>query len=260
MITSTHNPRIQWVHKLQGQPRFHQSEGVFVVEGVRLAEEALRAGWQPSLVLYTPDLSQRGLEIIRSLLPSSVEEVSPAVMKSASDTQTPQGILAVMSQRVLPLPAVLDFVLLLDAIRDPGNLGTILRTAVAAGVQGVILAPGCADAFSPKVLRSAMGAHFHLPILVLEWTEIQSLLKPGGTQPGIKIYLSEVAGSLPYTRADFRSPVALIIGGEAEGAGAEAQLLAERRIHIPMAKGVESLNAAVAAAILMFEVVRQRSP
>jgi RNA methyltransferase, TrmH family len=153
----------------------------------------------------------------------------------------------------------LDFILVLDAIRDPGNLGTILRTAAAAEVQGVILASGCVDPFSPKVLRSAMGAHFRLPLLVLDWTEIEALLKLGRTQPGVKIYLSEAESSLTYTRADFRSPAALIIGGEAEGAGMEAQRLAEERIHIPMAPGIESLNAAVAAAILMFEVVRQRS-
>jgi RNA methyltransferase, TrmH family len=254
MITSTHNPRIQWVRKLQEHPPLRQSEGVFVIEGVRLVEEAVRAGWQPSLVLYTPDLSQRGLEIIRSLSSSILEEVSPAVMRSASDTQTPQGLLAVMVQRVLPLPAALDFVLVLDAIRDPGNLGTILRTAVAAGTQGVILAPDCVAPFSPKVLRSAMGAHFRLPVLVLEWSEIEALL-----DPGVKIYLSDVGDSLLYTQVDFRSPAALIIGGEAQGAGTEAHRLAQERIHIPMAPGVESLNAAAAAAVLMFEVVRQRN-
>jgi TrmH family RNA methyltransferase len=254
MITSTHNPRIQWVRKLQEQPSFRQSESLFVIEGVRQVEEALQAGWQPTLVLYTLDLNPRGLEIIHALSPSLVEEVSPSVMKSASDTQTPQGLLAVVAQRDLPLPTALDFVLVLDALRDPGNLGTVLRTAAAAGVQGVILAPGSADPFSPKVLRSAMGAHFHLPIRLLDWEAIQALL-----EPGMKIYLSDVAGSLPYTQADFRSPAALIIGGEAQGAGIEAQRLAGERIHIPMAPAVESLNAAVAAAILMFEVVRQRS-
>jgi TrmH family RNA methyltransferase len=259
MITSTHNPRIQWVRKLQAQPRFRQGEGVFVIEGVRLVEEALQSGWQPSLILYTADLSSRGQEIIRGLSPSLVEEVSPAVMKSASNTQTPQGLLAVVAQQALPLPAALDFILVLDALRDPGNLGAILRTAAAAGVQGVILTPDSADPFSPKVLRSAMGAHFRLPLCLLGWKEIASLLKPGGAQPGVKIYLSDVAGSLPYTQADFHSPLALVIGGEAEGAGAEAQLLADMRLHIPMAPGVESLNAAIAAAVLMFEVVRQRS-
>lgn len=259
MITSTHNPRIQWIRKLQAQPHQRLSEGVFVLEGVRLVEEALQAGWQVTLVLYTPELSPRGQAIVQQLRASIVEQVSPAVMRSASETQTPQGILAVLPQRQLPLPADLSFILLLDAIRDPGNLGTILRTAAAAGVQGVILAPGCADPFAPKVLRSAMGAHFHLPLLSLEWKEIVSLIRPGGMHPGLQVYLSDVAGGSPYTQADFRLPTVLIIGGEAEGAGAEATSLSERRIHIPMASGIESLNAAVAAAVLMFEVVRQRS-
>lgn len=258
MITSTHNPRIQWVRKLQEQVRLRAGEGVFVVEGVRLVEEAVQAGWQPALVLYTPDLSLRGQKILQRLPPSVVEQVSLPVMKSASDTQTPQGLLAVLPQRALPVPDDLDFILVLDAIRDPGNLGTILRTAAAAGVQGVILTPGSVDLFSPKVVRSAMGAHFRLPLAVLEWVEIQRLLKPGGVHPGLKIFLSDVEGSLPYTQADFRTPSALIVGGEAEGAGVEAHRLTDARVHIPMTPGVESLNAAVAAAVLIFEVVRQR--
>lgn len=259
MITSTHNPTVQWVRKLQQQARLRASEGVFVIEGVRLVEDALQAGWQPALVLYTPDLSSRGQAVLQRISPSSVEQVSPAVMNSVSDTQSPQGILAVIRQKSLPLPPSLDFVLLLDALRDPGNLGTILRTAAAAGVQGVILAPGCADPFAPKVLRAAMGAHFRLPIVALEWEDIRSCFRSGIIQPGMRIYLSDAQGDIPYTQADFCLPTALIIGGEAEGAGMDASHLAEQRIFIPMAAGVESLNAAIAAAILMFEVVRQRS-
>jgi TrmH family RNA methyltransferase len=259
MITSTHNPRIQWVRKLQGQPRFRSTEGVFIVEGVRLVEEAVQAGWQPELVLYTPDLSPRGQDLIEHLAPSVMEEVSSAVMQSASDTQTPQGILAVLPQRDLPLPGQLTFVLILDVIRDPGNLGTILRTAAAAGVQGVILTPGSADPYAPKVVRSAMGAHFRLPVLPLDWAEIRRLLKPGAGQPGLSVYLTDAEGGLPYTQVDFTSPVALIVGGEADGAGVNARSLADGQVFIPMQAGVESLNAAVAAAVLMFEVVRQRS-
>ena len=258
MITSSHNPRIQWICKLQGQPRQRAAEGVFIAEGVRLVEEALQAGWQPALVLFTPNLSQRGQDLIQRLVPSVVEQVSPSVMQSASDTQTPQGILAVLKQKDLPLPDRLDFVLVLDAIRDPGNLGTILRTATAAGVQGVILTPGSVDPFSPKVVRSAMGAHFRLPVLHLDWVEIMRFLKPGD-QPGLKVYLTAAQGSLPFTQADFTSPTALIVGGEAEGAGAQARSLADAQVYIPMRSGVELLNAAVAAAVLMFEVLRQRS-
>jgi TrmH family RNA methyltransferase len=258
MITSIHNPRIQWVRKLQRQPRFRATEGVFVVEGVRLVEEAWQAGWQPELVLYTPALSPRGLDLLRRLAPPVAEQVSPAILQSASDTQAPQGILAVLPQRSLPLPGSLSFVLLLDAVRDPGNLGTILRTAAAAGVQGVLLTPGSADPYSPKVIRSAMGAHFRLPVLPTDWEGIRRLLKPGASQPGLRVFLTDAKGGAPYTQVNFTSPAAFIIGGEAEGAGDDAQNLADQRVYIPMQAGIESLNAAVAAAILMFEVVRQR--
>ncbi len=255
MITSAQNPRIQWIRKLQRQPRFRATEGVFIVEGVRLVEEAWQAGWQPELVLYTPDLSPRGQDLLKRLAPAGVEQVSLAVMQSASDTQTPQGILAVLPLRCLPLPGALSFILVLDHLRDPGNLGTILRTAAAAGVEGVILTPGSADPYAPKVVRSAMGAHFRLPILSLDWGEIRRLLRP----EVVNVYLTVVQGGVPYTQVNFTAPAALIIGGEAEGAGAEARNLTDRQVYIPMQAGVESLNAAVAAAILMFEVVRQRN-
>jgi TrmH family RNA methyltransferase len=122
----------------------------------------------------------------------------------------------------------------------------------------VLLPPGAADAFAPKVLRSAMGAHFRLPILSLEWPEIEAALKPPAPAAGLNIYLADAKGEIEYTQADFRSPAALLIGGEAAGAGSQAAQLADQRVHIPMPGGSESLNAAIAAAILMFEVVRQR--
>jgi len=146
----------------------------------------------------------------------------------------------------------------LKALRDPGKLGTLLRTAAAAGAQALLLAPGCVDAFSPKVLRAAMGAHFRLPIRSLGWAELRAYLRPVGQERRLRTYLADSAGGLPHTHADFRAPLALIVGGEAEGAGAEGQSLAQSRVHIPMPGQAESLNAAVAAGILMFEVVRQR--
>ncbi|MGE5123438.1 MAG: TrmH family RNA methyltransferase, partial [Acidobacteriaceae bacterium] len=156
----------------------------------------------------------------------------------------------------LPLPAELDFLLILDGIRDPGNLGTILRTAAAARIQAVLLAPGNVDAFAPKVLRAGMGAHFRLPIHQLGWAHIEQLL--AGSPGGMRIYLADAAGGIPYTRADFRTPLALLVGGEAAGAGHEAFSLASEKVQIPMPGGSESLNAGIAAGILLFEVVRQR--
>ena len=122
----------------------------------------------------------------------------------------------------------------------------------------MLLPRGATDPFAPKVVRSAMGANFRLPVHTLSWAEIRACVKPSGKEMPLAVYLADSSGGSAYTQADFRTPVALIVGGEAAGAGAEAQALADARIHIPMPGAAESLNAAIAAAILMFEVVRQR--
>jgi TrmH family RNA methyltransferase len=175
-------------------------------------------------------------------------------MRALSDTETPQGIAA-----VFPLPKISprpnpNLTLILDRVRDPGNVGTMLRTAWAANVDSVVLAPETADAFNPKVVRAAMGAHFHLPIAHASWNEITEQLK---SVP--RIYLSDTASEMSYTRADWSSPCALIVGGEAEGASDDARKLATATISIPMPGNAESLNAAVAAGILLFEAVRPRT-
>lgn len=258
MITSVHNPRVQAVRRLQSQAKDRREEQAFVVEGVRLAEEALSAGWSAKLVFFTEQLDERGKAVVDGFVAqgSPAEQVTDAVMNAVSRTETPQGLLVVLTEQILTLPPTLDFLLILDSVRDPGNLGTVLRTAAAALVHGVLLTPGCVDAWSGKVLRAGMGAHFRLPIQTLAWSEITRLLK---TQPAkFKIFLADAAGGESYTQADFRSPLALIVGGEAVGAGTEALLLADAKVHIPMPGGSESLNAGIAASILLFEVVRQR--
>ena len=257
MITSSQNPKIKWVRSLQTSSRERKESGVFVVEGVRFAEEALAAGWPVQMVLYTEDLSERGRRLLQGFAENGapLEAVSPQVLHAASDTQTPQGILVVISQLTLPIPQALDFVFIPDGVRDPGNLGTMLRTAAAAGVQALILPPGAVDPFAPKVLRAAMGAHFRLPVLSLSWLEISARLK----QAGLQVYLAAAGVGVTYHQANFNTPLALITGGEAEGASREAQDLATAQVHIPMPGGMESLNAAVAAGILLFEVIRQRS-
>ena len=256
MITSTHNPKVQWVRKLQSQPRQRRESGAFVVEGVRLAEEALSAGWESQLVLYSPDLDERGRQIVAGYIRrgAPVEQVSTEVLNAASDTQTPQGILAVLTRRALPPPQPVDFIFISDGVRDPGNLGSMLRTAAAAGVHLIYLAEGSADPWAPKVVRAAMGAHFHLPLQDATWEEIGEGLRAAGATA----FLADTHGALDYTRADFRSPLAIVIGGEAEGASQAARKLAGAILRVPMPGGMESLNAAAAAAILLFEVVRQR--
>ena len=254
MLTSTKNPRIQRIRKLQNSAQNRRKEAVFVVEGVRLVEESVTAGWQSELVLFTEDINDRGQQTVAHFRKLGVEilAVAPHVMQAASDTQSPQGILAVLPFPEWKFPAEPSFLLIPDGIRDPGNLGTLLRTALAAGVEAVILPPGGADAFSPKVVRAGMGAHFRLPILLMDWENIRPHLA------GLSIFLADSVEGTSHYQAGFETPLALIIGGEAAGAGSQASSLATNRIHIPMPGKTESLNAAIAGAILMFEIVRQR--
>jgi RNA methyltransferase, TrmH family len=260
VITSSHNPKIQQIRSLAARRKERQKSQSFVVEGVRLIEEALQAGWQAQSVFFTNQLSSRGENLLEVFLKAGadVEEITPQLMESLAETEAPQGILATFTMRELPVPqGRLDFVLVLDNVRDPGNLGTLLRTACAAGLQAVLLTPGTADVFSPKVLRAGMGAQFRLPALTLPWEEIQSICHTQSTPP-LKILLAEGQQGTPCWELDLRRPLALIIGSEAEGASEEAHQLADVLVKIPMPGGSESLNAAVAGSILIFEIVRQR--
>ena len=242
------------VRSLLGRSRERRQSGAMVVEGVRLLEEALAADWKFQFALYSQVLSERGWKLLHHLKEKGVEieEVSEQLLTSTSDTKNPQGLLAVLEQKRLPIPMQPTFALILDEIRDPGNVGSLLRSAAAAGVQLVILTPGSADPFSPKVVRAGMGAHFRLPIHTMGWDEVHSQL------PELKFVLTEMEAPLPCWQADLRQAVAIIIGGEAEGASAAARQVCEERIHIPMVAGTESLNAAAAGAIILFEVKRQR--
>lgn len=262
MITSPQNPRIQRIRALLGsRPKERREAGAFVVEGVRLAEEAYASGWKTQEVLIGENLSPRGQALAERYASRgvSVEQVSSQVLQSLSDTETSQGILTVVTYQPLPLPNPLDFIVIADTVRDPGNLGTLFRSAAAAGAQALICAPGTVDPTSPKVVRAGMGAHFRIPFSNLNWEEIRGLLQspPGGSP--LRLWVAEAEEGQIYWQADLRSPTALLVGGEAEGASPEGRSLAHGLIRIPMPGKSESLNAAVAAAVLLFEVVRQRS-
>ena len=257
MITSTKNPRIQHIRKLQRSSRLRRQEGILIIEGVRLIEVSHNAGWRPDLVLFSDDISQRGKLLLQQFTDKGVivTQVTPHVMQAAGDTQTPQGILAVVPVLELSDPEEVNFLLVLDGIRDPGNLGTILRTAQAAGVDAVITTPGTVDHFSPKVIRSGMGAHFKLPIHQYDWDKIQNLI----ISYDLHVFTADSSNGLAPYETNLNYPLALIIGGEAEGASQEAVKLTNSILHIPMIGEIDSLNSAIAAAILMFEVLRQRS-
>lgn len=255
MITSLQNPKIKRVRLLNSQSKSRKKQGAFVLEGVRLLEESLNAGIDPELVLHTPDLDQRGTELVAQFQDRGVpaELTAPEIFEAASDTTSPQGILGILPLISIPFPHEANFILITDEIRDPGNLGTLMRSAAAAGVDALIVTPGTVDPYSPKVTRAAMGAHFHLPVKSASWGEISNLTK------GMQCLLADMNAGLPIWDANLADPTAIILGSEAHGAGIEARQLAEQSVHIPMEKGTESLNAASAGAVLLFEVRRQRS-
>ncbi len=256
MLTSPSNPKIKLVRSLA---RRHAREEAkqFVVEGVRLIEEAVGAGIVPALVFFTASAhGDRRARILLEKIGKStreVHEVSDAVMREIASTETPQGILAVVPFPELAISSQPDFILILDAVRDPGNLGAILRSARAAGIDLAMFAPGTVDAYNDKVVRAAMGAHFSMPIRSASWDEIAEQVRHIQ-----RVYLADAQGETEYTRADWSRPMALIVGGEAEGASEPARKIATARVRIPMRGDAESLNAAMAATVLMFEATRAR--
>jgi RNA methyltransferase, TrmH family len=250
MITSLQNEKIKLAHALQTAAKSRRKEGKIALEGVRLVKDALLAGHQPLFALVTEDNQQTDLLALLRSRGVDPQPVSTEVMRHISDTQQPQGIVAVFNMPAPALPPQPRRILILDSIRDPGNMGTILRTAAAAGVQAVLLSPTCADPFNPKALRGGMGAHFRVPLLETAWEHIAEYCY------NLQIYIADSAGDVRYDKAEWSAPWALIIGSEAHGGGSEARRLAQQRIFIPMAVSTESLNAAVAAGVILFEAMR----
>lgn len=253
MIISTQNPKVKRIRRLLGDRRFRHREGSYVVEGTRWLAEVSASGLRPELVLVTASwLETPDNRELAETLPEPVVESSEEVMAWASDAEAPPGVLVVVPMEPRPLPRNPAMLLIIDGMQNPGNLGAVLRTAAAAGADGVLLAPGCVDAYNPKVVRGGMGAHLRLPIVAASWLEIETLATP------LVTWLAAADGETHYDKVNWRRPSALIVGSEAAGAGPEAIALAAGSISIPMHKDTESLNAAAAAAIILFEAARQR--
>jgi TrmH family RNA methyltransferase len=257
MILSSHNPKLKLVRALAGRPKERREAGAFLAEGVRLVEDALDAGWPFMFVLYSSDTSKRGQQLVERLVEAGVdvEEVVPGILRSIAETETSQGVLAILKLPELTCntDSKVDFILIPDQIRDPGNLGTLIRSAAAAGAGAIYIPPETTDPFSPKVVRAGMGGHFRLPICSLGWDEIRDRLQ------GMTVFLAGASGATSCWQADFHGPLALVVGGEAEGASEQAKRLTNIFVNIPMPGKIESLNAGVAGSVLLFEVVRQRS-
>lgn len=256
MITSTGNQKIKELVQLQRKSRARSDAGVFIVEGIRMIREVPK---EKLVSLYVTEDFYKKHKAELPLGQAAPEFVTPTVFAYISDTKTPQGVLAVVRQNRYSEEELLGggetHLLVLDNLQDPGNVGTIFRTAEAAGVTGIILSRDCVDVYNPKTIRSTMGAVFRMPFLCVDdLPETIKRLK----KEGIQVYAAHLEGKHVYDEEDYRGKTAFLIGNEGNGLRDEVADCADIRIRIPMKGQAESLNAAVAASVLMFEVSRQR--
>ena len=252
IITSTQNKRVKYVKSLQTKGRLRRSEKKLILEGDRLIKDALNSGGRPDLALYSPESAD--YELIATLQNRNCEllPVSDGVLSHISDTKRTPGILVIFQIPKPPMPIQAERVLILDAVREPGNMGTILRSAAAAGLDIAILAPGCVDPYSSKVLRAGMGVHFRLPVAEAKWREVRAYCA------GLTVYSADAGGETIYTEVDWGLPWALVVGNEARGISSDARRISRSSVSVPMSHEAESLNVASAAAVILFEAKRQR--
>lgn len=254
MITSTSNGQVKQAAALAKRAKERRQTGLFVVEGRKMYEEAPE-DWVEKVYVTEHYIEEYGQP--KGSCPW--ETVTEDVMRAMADTQTPQGILALVRQPRWKMEDVWrgekPHMIFLETLQDPGNLGTILRAGEGAGLTGVVMNRETADIFNPKVIRSTMGSIYRMPFFYSQ--DLREDLKKWKSR-GICLYAAHLKGSRPYDEADYRQPAAFLIGNESQGLTEETADLADCRIRIPMEGQVESLNAAVASAVLMYEARRQR--
>ncbi len=255
MITSVSNPAVKETVLLQTKAKARRESGLFVVEGLRLVREVPPEDVVRAFAAEGFAASEEGTALCERL---GAEPVSDAVMEKMSDTKTPQGILAVVRQKKRTLQEILETpgpLLILEHVQDPGNVGTLLRTAEAAGAAGVLMDAETADPWQPKVVRGTMGAVFRLPFAVTDdLPETVRALQ----ESGFRVCAAHLEGSEEYDRVRYPARTAFLLGNEGNGLSPEITALADVRIRIPMMGQAESLNVSTAGAVLLYEHFRQR--
>jgi len=256
MITSSANAQMKYISLLQRKTSAREKDKSFVVEGVRLFSEVPRDLLRK--VYVSARFHKEEIEKYKDRFSGiEYEIVEDRVFAAVSDTQTPQGVLAIarMPQLKADKKSETGFYLYLDGISDPGNLGTIFRTAEAAGVSEIILSTDTVDLYNPKVVRSTMGSIFRMPHRVCEDLpgEIREM-----EANGVCCYVTTLAESEDYTRVSYTGRTGIVIGNEAHGVSAAVSEACGHHIRIPMDGSIESLNAAIACAVVLFEAARQR--
>lgn len=255
MITSANNGQVKKIIQLNQKAKARREQGLFVAEGKKMFYEAPENWVQKVFISETVSKE----EIMNRIQNFPYEIVSDSVFRQMSDTQTPQGVLTLLKTPSYTMESILDkekpLVMVLEDIQDPGNAGTVIRTGEGAGVSGVFLTRTSVDITNPKVIRSTMGSVYRIPFLYVE--DVVSLGKELKKR-GIRSYAAHLDGKNYYDKEDYRGGTAFYIGNEGNGLTAAAAAAADCLIRIPMSGRVESLNAAMAAGILMYEAARQR--
>lgn len=261
MITSTANQRVKQVVQWQTKARERKKDNVFLAEGIKMYEEAPEAAVREVYIIEETLQKMQADELLRAKLErTGYETVSLEVFQKMSDTQTPQGILTVLERPVYSMEEILKtenpLLVLLEDLQDPGNLGTILRTGEGAGVTAVIMTKNTVDIYNPKTIRATMGSIYRVPFLYVDSME-DTLVSLHNT--GIKTYAAHLQGETYYDSFSFTEGTAFLIGNEGNGLKKSTADMASSYLKIPMEGQVESLNAAIATSLLMYEAHRQRS-
>lgn len=254
-IESKDNNLFKYIKKLK-ERKFRDKEGLFILEGFRLIEEAIKASMEIEHIIIAKDFEKRfeDFYLKNNDLKAKINILSNNLFMQIASTENPQGIIAIVKKKNNKNTLDGDFYLICDKVQDPGNLGTIIRTAHAAGVNGIILTKGTVDIYNDKTIRSTMGSIFYIPIFYDDENyRIIRLLK----EDGFNLVATSLAESKNFFEEDLRGKTILAVGNEGNGISDELFELADKKVKIPMPGGAESLNVSIATSIILFEKVRQ---
>ncbi len=256
MLTSLQNPLVKQIRQLH-QSKARREQQLFLVEGTHLLEEACRRDYPLITVCYTPEWQEKHKSLCELISQKAqrIELVSARVIQSLATTVHPDGVVAIAPQSQTNFLKITTLGIALDKIQDPGNLGTIIRTATATNIDGMWLSTDSVDLYHPKVVRASAGAWFQLPMAISEYlkTEVLEL-----QSQGLQIVATVPNSNINYWEIDLRKPTLIVVGNEGYGISTDLIDLADYSVKIPLSNGVESLNVAISTAIILYEVQRQR--
>jgi len=257
MITSLQNPLVKQIRKLHRAKERHEQQ-LFLLEGTHLLEEAYAANCSFAVVCCTPEWQQAHLQLWQQIVDRSqrIELVSEAVLQAMATTVNPDGIVATVQRFLVSrIQRPLTLGIALETLQDPGNLGTVIRTAAAVDADGLWISANSVDLDHPKVLRASAGQWFHLPMVVS--VNLQAEIQEYKNQ-GVQVVATLPSATLTYWQVDLTCPTLILLGNEGSGLSPDLSAISDVAVKIPLASGVESLNVAIAAALMLYEARRQR--